>query len=106
MGFRLDDYATLIVQQIAHKAGWEQGKREALDWALHALRMADYSDAAEFLEGLVFGEAVLRIKQTEGFKRGQHPTVDKAEKVQAPDTTVRWSRKEPDGDDASHNGPT
>lgn len=94
MGQRLDDYATLVLQQIADKAGWERGKRESLDWALHALRMADYSEAAEFLEGLVFGETVLRIKQTTRFQPSEHQKVDKEAQKKAPDTSVQWSDNE------------
>lgn len=77
------EYQVLALQQIAHETGWHQGKRENLMWAIQTLRYNGYPDAADYLEGLVFGESAK-------LKKYQPSQDNKTEKVQKPDTSVKW----------------
>lgn len=99
------EYQILNLQEIAYRTGWDQGKLENLQWAVEALRENGYPDAAKYLEGISFGEAVSRIKQASRFQPGQHQTGNKTQKVSTPNTSVVWSshesRRSNEGDDSS-----
>jgi len=89
------EHQILALQQIAHRTGWDQGKRENLQWAIQVLRDNDYPDAADLLERHVLGETIWRIKQASRFKPGQHKASHQASKVKAPTTTVQWPHQKP-----------
>ena len=86
---------TLALQEIAHRTGWHQGGREHLQWAIVVLKENNHRDAADFLEGLAFGEATQGIKQASRFQPGQHKESSQAPEVKAPDTTVQWPGQKP-----------
>lgn len=98
------EYQVLNIQQIEHRTGWEQGKRESLQWAVNILKDHGYPDAADFLEGISFGEAVSRIKQATRFQPSQHEKSNQAQKVQAPNTSVVWPGEKPSSSNAGYNG--
>lgn len=99
------EYQVLNLLEIEHRTGWEQGKRENLMWAIETLRENGYPDAADYLEGICFGEAVLRVKQASRFQPGKHKESDKATEIKTPDTHVRWPGEKPAGGNAGNDKP-
>lgn len=88
------EYQVLELQQLSHRAGWEQGKRETILWAIEVLRKNGYPVASDYLEGLVFGQATSGVQSSARLQQDQHEKVNQTQEAKAPDTSVVWSDHE------------
>lgn len=105
----------LNLQEIAHRTGWHQGKRENLMWAIITLRNNGYPDAADYLETLIYGfrradtrgtlhdKALPRVQSPTGFQSSQYQASNQTTKVETPGTAVEWPSEKPGGTHASHD---